>query len=219
MLEGVFPLEELRERFPDAKEFTLHGANHVPLLEQTQLDKLLVIGMQQWDRLVEWGPDKIDPGALLKYTNKGGVNVVKFISDTIRRPLIEDLVYHRFTVERDHQEIIVAEYFLVVTYPNDLHFVYLNLANPDEPLPQEKRKWKFHHYEGLGLMRPIMNNVIETGRQEGYRALTMAPSTPALRDYFIKEFGFEYSDTNTGRAGQKTDLLGTPVEITYKDYS
>jgi hypothetical protein len=208
MLENILPRERILERFPDANEQII-GRN-LRQLEAEQPDKMHAMALHQWDRITRWGPVHVDMFSIAPYADGERNGTVKFVSNKIGKPLIQDVVYQHFTVMRQAEEFTVAEFMLAQLYPNELHLADIEFSNPDrplaEPLPQQG-------FEGLGLLKHTMPRIVDTGIELGCRAITLTAANARIRSIF-ERYGFTVSDTHAGRAAIAEGFeIGVPLEL------
>lgn len=211
MLSEILPAREIKKRFPDAKEYKIEGRRQLPKFQEEQNPRLHALGLHQWDRLVEWGPPSLEPFAVAEYARTGKPGVVKFISNTIGQPLIRDIIYQHFTVDRNGEEMTVAEIVVAHLYPGELHLGDIEFSDPDKPLPPEKQK-PYQGYEGLGLLKHTMPRLVQEARNLECSAVTLTAADPDLVGMFEK-YGFTIADTMIGRMCRQTGMGGFPMEL------
>lgn len=214
-LLDILAHQELKEKFPDADIHTLSGRSQLAQIERELPDKLKALSLHQWDRLVEWGPVQLDTQAISDYAN-GKPGAARFISNQIRQPLIQDIAYQHYTVQRGGNPITVAEILVAHLYPDDLHLADIQYSNPDKPLQPGSEK-PHQHYEGFGLLKPTLDRLISVAKSLDCRAVTLTAATKQLAIIFERH-GFQISDTHVGRTvasllAADDYAIGIPMEF------
>ncbi|GAA3946794.1 hypothetical protein GO495_27330 [Chitinophaga oryziterrae] len=213
MLSNILQIQDLRTLFPDVRERSFLQKKDLYIIQQNYNDKLHALGLHQWDRICEWGPAKVEKFAIAEYARTGKPGIIAAIDDLISAPLVIDIIYHHFTVERNGRDMTVAEIMIAHLYPNELHLSDVEFSNPDKPLPPNKQR-RYQEFEGLGLLKPTIQGLLQTARDLNCRALTLTAADLGLMKLFTT-LGFSISDTFIGRRCKANSNIteGFPMEI------
>ena len=211
MLDKILPLERIRNLFPDIKEHKLRGRKNLHQLDLDQCSKLNGIGLHQWDRLLCDSSLTLDPRSIAPYVDSQKRGVISFIGNQIKRPLVEDIVYQNITVDRNKEDITVAEIMVAHLYPGDLHLADIEFSNPDKPTKYNEQR-PHQKFEGLGLLDCTIYALKDAAKELGCRAVTLTAADKGLRDLFIN-YGFTILDTPAGRMAKELDMGCFPMEV------
>src|SRR5574337_1613613 len=120
-LREVMPVDALKARFPDILAKEISGLANMPTFEREHAKELVNLALHQWDRIVAFGPDDIDPMAIAKWVEREDPGLCRRVSKILGRPLVQDILYAEMSVRRGSEAVTVAEIMVAHLYPGDLH--------------------------------------------------------------------------------------------------
>jgi len=199
MLNTILPIDEIKNQFDTDLIISEHNFSKINDIAKLSPATCRDIGLSAWDKLIQLGIYKGDPMAIAKYVNNGEPRIHMKVANIIGKRIIKDIYYSAGHLEDntldDNQ---VFEFMVAHVYPNSLHLADILLQNPLQPIPEPEQNHFDQKYKGFGLLRTVMKNLEDKGKELGCDILTL---TAARRDQvpLFEKYGFSVRDSDAGK--------------------
>lgn len=197
-LSEIFPEESLRRKLGDDLTVIRRSRRELAEISALKPNCMVEIGGGAWDRYVQAHP-RCDAQALASYFDQGNPKLYLAMERHIGRKVLHDIHYTVVEVEGEQlEEKKAAELLLAVTYPGVLRISDVTYANPYKPILEREQRFRFQHYEGLGLFPETLERCEAYCLANGLHEITLAAAYIDLVPFF-QRFGFAVEDTPAGR--------------------
>ena len=210
-LSDIFDFSVVQNKFNAPVIVNEYGIEDLDRVLQEETSTMIGVCMNVWNRIVHYGYKQVDPQAVTDLYVNSDPALVGEITKIVGEELIKDLYYVNCQIDDDTLEYTTASKMLLThVYPNDIHLGDIEFCNPYRPVPKLDRKTRFHHYEGLGLLNQLMENMEAYARTKQCDYLTLTASSLEHMPLFEK-YGFTLEDNPSAKEFLKHGN-GIPME-------
>lgn len=209
-LEEVYPVDILESKFDTSISINYYGMDDIDEIAELEPGCLFEIGASAWMHYIESGV-KVNSQKLSKYFDNRDPLIFRRVEKVIKRKVIQDIVLVLAHVddpalERD----ICGQLLLARTYPNNLHISDVEFSNPYEPVAKSDQKYSYHNYRSLGLFSELLENIVDLGKSNNIKKITLSAASNDQIPYFEKH-GFTVEDTDFAKQAIQLNS-GIPME-------
>ena len=205
-LKDVFPKDLISEKLSRKditfQHFTIESIDEIVARKSNCMFEL---GAVIWDKYMQTSPST-DPMQLASHFQISDPYLYKEVSRILGTEIISDIVYSTAEITDGSVDYTVfSELLIAVIYPDILHISDVEFSNPYKPIPEDKRKYTFQYFEGLGLLGELIDNCIEYCKLNDLSRICLTAAHIDLVPLFEK-YGFKVDDTPSGRRGMTYGL-------------
>lgn len=209
-LEEVYPANSLESKFDKSISIDYYGMDDIDEIAKLHPGCLFEIGASAWMHYIESGA-KVNSQKLSKYFDEQDPFIFRRVEKVMKRKVIQDIVLvHAHVDDTDLERDICGQLLLARTYPNNLHISDVEFSNPYEPVSKSDQEYSYHNYRSLGLFSELLDNIVNLGKRNNIKKITLSAASNDQIPYFEKH-GFNVEGTNFARQAIKLNS-GIPME-------
>lgn len=209
-LEEVYPVSSLESKFDKSISIDYYGMNDIDEIAELEPGCLFEIGASAWMHYIESGA-KVNPHKLSRYFDEQDPFIFRRVEKVMKRRVVQDIVLvHAHVDDTDLERNICGQLLLARTYPNNLHISDVEFSNPYEPVAESDQEYSYHNYRSLGLFSELLENIVDLGKRNNIKKITLSAASNDQIPYFEKH-GFKVEDTDFAKQAIKLNS-GIPME-------
>jgi hypothetical protein len=209
-LEEVYPVDSLESKFDKPVFINYYGMDDIDEIAELEPGCLFELGASAWMHYIESGA-KVNPQKLSKYFDERDPLIFRRVEKVMKRNVVQDIVLiHAHVDDNSLERDICGQLLLSRTYPNNLHISDVEFSNPYEPVDESNQDYSFHNYRSLGLFSELLENIIDLGKSNNIKKITLSAASNDQISYF-EQHGFKVEDTDFAKRAIELDS-GIPME-------
>lgn len=209
-LEEVYPVHSLESKFDNPVFIDYYGMDDIDEIVELEPGCMFELGASAWMHYIESGA-KVNPQKLSKYFDERNPLIFRRVEKVMKRKVVQDiLLIHAHVDDESLERDICGKLLLSRVYPNNLHISDVEFSNPYEPVAESSQDYSYHNYRSLGLFSELLENIIDLGKINNIKKITLSAASNDQIFYFEKH-GFKVEDTYFAKQAIELDS-GIPME-------
>jgi hypothetical protein len=196
-LHNVFPLEELRCRYPRPVTVEQLGLENINDVIEREHDRMLSLALHIWNRMLMDGQfSHLHPQFIAPYIDGPPLELFGWLNAMCGQQLLDDFSYKLCT---NDDGFVVGRLILADTFLAELHIADVRFQNPELPLSKDERKHEDQSHRGFGLILEVFKNAERFAAEEDCKFVVLVAETISRVKTF-KRYGYRLVSDSVGRA-------------------
>jgi hypothetical protein len=210
-MEELLPIRELQERFGESLSIEILGISQIAEIRHRKPGDFLAIALNVWNRIVQMKLRSVRSDAIAQNIMTQDPELHRVIAEMIGEPVIQNIGYLRATVPFKGEAFEVAEFLTAEVFPNDLHLADVLFQDPERPIPETERRYRFQTHRGLGLLPTVIQQAEAFARSRKKNFITLTAADQDLIPLF-ESYGFVVENNPGAKYILKVVGQGIPME-------
>lgn len=210
-LQGIAPLEILRERYGDSLVVSVDGLDSLNQILRDDPDGMFEIGGHALYRLEYEGRIKVYPDELKPYAQRQDPNLHYWLGRQVKQNVINDIVRVQAWRGEQVDENLVLKLVVADLIDGDLYLEDVTVCDLDRPISVTDQAGHFQKFQGLGALATIVERMRAYAQARNMRWLTLTAAERPLVPIFQRH-GFAVDPTPAAKRMLRQQGISIPMQ-------